>query len=119
MEGEGVQAVVDEIRASYGPDSAEGYVCDVSDKERIKYVAESVAKAALDRQESRGGHTRDDFPGMSPEWRQLNIVCKAVPDGVEIYHQPLAPMREDLLELFEVDELKKYLTEAELPKGEH
>ena len=89
------------------------------DLKNMLLVAESVAKAALDRQESRGGHTRDDFPGMSPEWRQLNIVCKAVPDGVEIYHQPLAPMREDLLELFEVDELKKYLTEAELPKGEH
>ena len=33
-----------------------------------------------------------------------------------IDRQPLAPMREDLLELFEVSELKKYLTEAELPE---
>ena len=29
-------------------------------------VSECVARAALERQESRGGHTRDDFPKMSP-----------------------------------------------------
>ena len=33
-------------------------------------VCECIAKAALMREESRGGHTRDDFPAMSPEWRQ-------------------------------------------------
>jgi succinate dehydrogenase / fumarate reductase flavoprotein subunit len=82
-------------------------------------VAESVARAALERQESRGGHTRDDFPGMNPEWRQINIVCRVDGDGVAIQRQPLAPMREDLLELFDVDELKKYMTDAELPKGAH
>ena len=82
-------------------------------------VGESVAKAALERTESRGGHTRDDFPGMSPEWRQVNIVCRTEGDGVAIERQPIPPMREDLIELFEVSELKKYLTEAELPKGAH
>ena len=39
-------------------------------------------RAALERQESRGGHTRDDYPAMSPEWRQVNIVCRAEGDGV-------------------------------------
>ncbi|HEY3478691.1 MAG TPA: fumarate reductase/succinate dehydrogenase flavoprotein subunit, partial [Streptomyces sp.] len=33
-------------------------------------VSECVAGAALLRQESRGGHTRDDFPGMNAEWRK-------------------------------------------------
>jgi succinate dehydrogenase / fumarate reductase flavoprotein subunit len=89
------------------------------DLKNMLLVAEAVAKAALERQESRGGHTRDDFPGMNAEWRQVNIVCKAVGDSVEIYRQPLAPMREDLLELFDVHELEKYMTEAELPKGAH
>jgi len=89
------------------------------DLKNMLLVAEAVAKAALERQESRGGHTRDDYPAMSAEWRQVNIVCKATDDGVEIYRQPLAPMREDLLELFDVHELEKYMTEAELPKGAH
>jgi succinate dehydrogenase / fumarate reductase flavoprotein subunit len=87
------------------------------DLKNMLLVAESVARAALDREESRGGHTRDDFPAMSAEWRQLNIVCKVEGNGVAIERQPLEPMREDLLALFEVDELKKYMTEAELPKG--
>ena len=65
------------------------------------WSASRVAKAALEREESRGGHTRDDFPGMSPEWRQVNIVCRTEGDGVAIERQPIPPMREDLLALFD------------------
>ena len=89
------------------------------DLRNMLLVGESVAKAALERQESRGGHTRDDYPEMSSEWRKVNIVCSADGDGVAIERKPLEPMREDLLELFDVAELKKYLTEDELPKGAH
>jgi succinate dehydrogenase / fumarate reductase flavoprotein subunit len=79
-------------------------------------VSECVAKAALLREESRGGHTRDDFPGMNPDWRKLLLVCSLAADGsVNVVKKDQLPMREDLLELFERDELKKYLTEEELP----
>ena len=40
-------------------------------------VSECIARAALERQESRGGHTRDDFPGPDAEWGRLNVVCTA------------------------------------------
>ncbi len=89
------------------------------DLKNMLLVAEAVAKAALERQESRGGHTRDDYPAMSPEWRQVNLICRSTGDAVELTRQPLSPMRGDLLDLFEVSELSKYLTESELPKGEH
>jgi succinate dehydrogenase / fumarate reductase, flavoprotein subunit len=89
------------------------------DLKNMLLVAEAVAKAALERQESRGGHTRDDYPQMSAEWRQVNLICRSVGDEVELTRQPLAPMREDLIALFDVSELSKYLTESELPKGEH
>ncbi len=80
-------------------------------------VSECVAKAALLREESRGGHTRDDFPGMNSEWRKLLLVCslQSDGDGVTVVKKDQIPMREDLLELFDLDELKKYLTEEELP----
>jgi succinate dehydrogenase / fumarate reductase flavoprotein subunit len=89
------------------------------DLKNMLLVSECVALAALEREESRGGHTREDHPGMRAEWRKVNIVCRVAGDGAAIERQPLDPMREDLLGLFDVDELKKYLTEAELPKGAH
>ncbi len=94
------------------------------DLHNMLLVCECVAKAALERQESRGGHTRDDFPGMDPVWRQVNLICSVNDDGngVTIKRQPLPEMREDLIALFEVSELAKYLTPDELPAtvgGEH
>ncbi len=79
-------------------------------------VSECVARAALLRQESRGGHTRDDFPTMDPTWRQKNLVCSLNGSNAEItvQEQPMVPMREDLLALFTRDELAKYLTDDEL-----
>jgi succinate dehydrogenase / fumarate reductase flavoprotein subunit len=86
------------------------------DLRNIMLISECVAQAALERQESRGGHTRDDYPGMSPEWRKLNLVCGLDAGGrVTLRRQPLDPMRPDLMALFERDELKKYLTDEELP----
>jgi succinate dehydrogenase / fumarate reductase flavoprotein subunit len=85
------------------------------DLRNMLVVAECVAQAALERQESRGGHTRDDYPGMSPEWRKINLICSAGAEGtVSLKRQPNPPMRIDLLELFDVSELKKYMTEEEL-----
>jgi succinate dehydrogenase / fumarate reductase, flavoprotein subunit len=77
-------------------------------------VSECVARAALMRQESRGGHTRDDYPEMSPEWRKINLVCRPSGDGVEVTQQPLPVMPPELLSLFDRDELTKYMTDDEL-----
>ena len=74
-------------------------------------VSECIAKAALERQESRGGHTRDDFPAMSPTWRKVNLICSIDGDGsVKVEHQPLPVMPDELLGLFDRTELSKYLT---------
>jgi succinate dehydrogenase / fumarate reductase, flavoprotein subunit len=85
------------------------------DLRNMLVVAECVAQAALERQESRGGHTRDDYPDMSPEWRKVNLICSVDADGsVSLKRQPITPMRTDLLELFDISELTKYMTEEEL-----
>jgi succinate dehydrogenase / fumarate reductase flavoprotein subunit len=84
------------------------------DLRNIVLIADCVAQAALERQESRGGHTRDDFPGMNPEWRKINLICALDGDRVTLTRQPLPAMRDDLIALFDVAELKKYMTEEEL-----
>ncbi|MFI5956458.1 fumarate reductase/succinate dehydrogenase flavoprotein subunit [Cryptosporangium sp. NPDC051539] len=86
------------------------------DLRNLLVVAECVARAALIRQESRGGHTRDDFPEMSAEWRRRNLICSLSKDepGVHVHEQPLPTMPVELLSLFERSELSKYLTEEEL-----
>jgi succinate dehydrogenase / fumarate reductase flavoprotein subunit len=84
-------------------------------------VSECIARAAITRTESRGGHTREDHPAMDAEWRHVLLVCTAASDGgsVDIVRKEQIPVRPDLLELFEMDELKKYFTDAELPGGTH
>ncbi|HEX3285577.1 MAG TPA: fumarate reductase/succinate dehydrogenase flavoprotein subunit, partial [Mycobacterium sp.] len=77
-------------------------------------VAECVARSALMREESRGGHTRDDFPTMSAEWRKVNLVCSLSGDDIKVIEQPTPPMRPDLLALFDPAELAKYYTDEEL-----
>ncbi len=88
------------------------------DMRNMLLVSECVAKAALARTESRGGHTRDDYPAMDAEWRRTLLVCRAESDDVipeiSVTKEVQPPMREDLLELFEVDELGKYFTDEEL-----
>jgi succinate dehydrogenase / fumarate reductase, flavoprotein subunit len=92
------------------------------DLRNMLVVSECVARAALERTESRGGHTRDDFPEMSADWRRILLVCAQAADAtqdaaggrVQVTQQDQIPMRDDLLALFDSSELKKYLTSAEL-----
>jgi succinate dehydrogenase / fumarate reductase flavoprotein subunit len=90
------------------------------DLRNMLLVSECVAQAALRRTESRGGHTRDDHPGMDAQWRNKLLVCRAsggenpvVPE-VTITVKPQEPIRQDLLELFDLAEVEKYYTEDEL-----
>ncbi|MER7149637.1 fumarate reductase/succinate dehydrogenase flavoprotein subunit [Streptomyces lydicus] len=98
------------------------------DLRNMLLVSECVARAALEREESRGGHTRDDHPAMDRSWRNINLVCRlADPQGdsraadpalgqIRLSRRETPPIRRDLLELFEKDELAKYLTDEELSR---
>ena len=77
-------------------------------------VSECIARAALTREESRGGHTRNDFPVMDPEWRKVNLVCSLNDGQLEITKKALPSIPKELISLFDPAELKKYMTIEEL-----
>ncbi|MEO8457864.1 MAG: fumarate reductase/succinate dehydrogenase flavoprotein subunit [Chloroflexota bacterium] len=65
-------------------------------------VSEAVTLAALERTESRGGHTRGDFPKTDPEWGKSNIAVREKSDDtMEIEKTPLPQMPPELAKLFE------------------
>ncbi|MFE5809089.1 fumarate reductase/succinate dehydrogenase flavoprotein subunit [Streptomyces sp. NPDC056491] len=92
------------------------------DLRNMLLVSECVARAALERTESRGGHTREDCPSMERTWRPVNLLCRPVDpppadpaaDRIALVRTRTEPIRPDLLALFEKEELVKYLAEEEL-----
>ena len=87
------------------------------DLDNMLLVAESTAKSAVIREESRGGHTRDDFPTMNPKWRMVNNVATFDGTKVAVKQETIPEIRKDLFQLFDIHELEKYMTPEELAKG--
>ena len=71
------------------------------DLDNMLLVAECVARSALERTESRGGHTRDDYPMTDDSWGHVNLVCREAGGRVEVVHQELPQMPGELREIFE------------------
>ena len=46
------------------------------DLRNLLCVAEAITMAALKREESRGGHTRDDYPESSSEFQKVNSIIQ-------------------------------------------
>lgn len=84
------------------------------DLDNMLLVSESIARSALQREESRGGHTRDDFPKMDAKWRQVNSICTWDGSKVSVVTQKLPTMPKELSDLFDPHELEKYLTPEEM-----
>ena len=87
------------------------------DLDNMLLIAESTAKSAVVREESRGGHTRDDFPTMSPAWRQKNNISSFNGTEVVVKQQALPDLPKELFGLFDPHELEKYMTQEEMAKG--
>ena len=73
------------------------------DLKALLTVSEATARAANVRQESRGGHTRNDYPGPNDgEWGTKNVVIRQGADGaMEVTTSPLPEMPAYLQRLFE------------------
>jgi succinate dehydrogenase / fumarate reductase flavoprotein subunit len=63
------------------------------DMRNMLIVSEAMARAALARKESRGGHARDDFPDMDKaHFAKVNIVSRKTPTGMQVEEVPLPPV---------------------------
>ncbi len=51
---------------------------------------------------------------MEPNWRKVNLICRLKDGVVDVQKQDLPTIPLELLSLFEVSELKKYMTAEEL-----
>ena len=75
------------------------------DLQSMLTVADLITNGASIRKESRGGHTRDDFPGPDHHhFGTVNLVQQMTPDGAVAREVPLPEMPAELAKLFEGDD---------------
>jgi succinate dehydrogenase / fumarate reductase flavoprotein subunit len=66
-------------------------------------ISEAVTRAALERTESRGAHTREDFPDSDKQWGKVNVIVRQSRDGIQVTREPLPEMPPELQELVKKD----------------
>jgi succinate dehydrogenase / fumarate reductase flavoprotein subunit len=73
------------------------------DLRNMLLVSEAVARAANERKESRGGHTRDDYPMTDHDyWGKINLLVELGEDGhCTVRQQPLPQPPAELAKLLE------------------
>lgn len=64
-------------------------------------VSETIALAALERKESRGAQTREDYPQPDPEFAKVNIVVRMKDGESYVGQAPLEPLPDELRAIVE------------------
>jgi len=79
-------------------------------------ISKVATMAALAREESRGGHTRDDYPGHNDEFwgKNLNIVWMENGE-IKIRQEEVEEMRDDLKDA--IKEVKEMIAERAAEQG--
>ena len=71
------------------------------DLESMLSLSHATTLSAIERKESRGGHTRDDYPDPDPRWGSVNLAAYIADNEVKVKETPLPEMPDDLKGLFE------------------
>jgi succinate dehydrogenase / fumarate reductase flavoprotein subunit len=67
----------------------------------LLHVSRSLAMAALERKESRGGHARSDFPNYDPKFAHVNLIVRNDNGAMKVVQQPRPEMPAELKALVE------------------
>jgi succinate dehydrogenase / fumarate reductase flavoprotein subunit len=72
------------------------------DLRNLLAVSEAVAKSAIERKESRGGHFREDYPDKSAEFGAVTLMVKPGSDeAMELTRLPIPPIPDHLKAVIE------------------
>jgi succinate dehydrogenase / fumarate reductase flavoprotein subunit len=72
------------------------------DLRNLLTVSEAIARSAIERKESRGGHFREDYPDKVAEFGTLNIATVPGAGGsMQVVRRPLAPIPAELKQIIE------------------
>lgn len=64
-------------------------------------ISEVIALAAVERKESRGGHTREDHPQTDASFAKVTVVVRQKDGESHVEQTPLAPLPADLRDIVE------------------
>ena len=73
------------------------------DLKNLLTVSEAVTRAALERRESRGAHTRVEFPDSDKQLGTVNVIVRKRDGAMTVVQEPIPPMPDDLKRIVEGD----------------
>jgi succinate dehydrogenase / fumarate reductase, flavoprotein subunit len=77
------------------------------DLQNMLMVSEAVTRSALARRESRGAHSRIDYPNLDDGWGKMHNVVVKMADTMTLFESPVLEMPDDLKQLLAEDSASK------------
>jgi succinate dehydrogenase / fumarate reductase flavoprotein subunit len=71
------------------------------DLRNLLTVSEAIARSAIERRESRGGHFREDYPDKQAEFSTINVMVRQSGPSMQVSRVPIAPMPDELKQVVE------------------
>src|SRR5437870_3457097 len=71
------------------------------DLKNLLTVSEAVTRAALDRRESRGAHTRVEYPDSDKHFGTVSVIARRQGDRMTVAQEPIPPLPDELRRVVE------------------